>query len=374
MVSRKKKQQLLSIEERTWRLKSRATWLMEGDKNTKFFHRFAYKRRATNAIWNIKCEDGSTAQSEEAISKEAVKHFKTTYKKEDTREIADIMWGIDPFPVMFDEEENNRIFAAVTKDELLIVLKSFKKDKCPGPDGWTIDILIYFFDMMKDDILRMVEESRINCKINHILTSTFISLIPKKRDSQSFADFRPISLCNTLYKIISKLIAERICGKLSHYLTKEQHRFPKGRNIIDAVAIAQEALHSMHTKKLAVAILKIDLRKAYDCIDWGYLRCLLIKIGLNDQCTRWIMACVEGVNFAILINGCPSPFFPTGRGLRQGCALSPLLFILVMDTLSLHLKSAVDMGRVGLLSISRGCFISHNLFVDDILLFAMLVR
>ena len=141
-------------------------------------------------------------------------------------------------------------------------------------------------------------------------------MIPEKRDPQSFADYIPISLCNTLYKIISKSIAKRVHGKLALYISKEQHGFLNGRNIIDAVAIAQEALHSMHTKKLAAAILKIDLRRAYDCIDWSYLRCLLIKIGLNDQCTKWIMVCVEGVNFAILINRSPSTFFSTERGLR----------------------------------------------------------
>lgn len=140
------------------------------------------------------------------------------------------------------------------------------------------------------------------------------------------------------------------------------------------MAIAQEALHSMKTKRIGAAILKIDLKKAYDCLDWGYLRCLLIRIELDDRCTKWIMASVKGVNFAILINGYPTSFFSAERGLRQGCSLSPLLFILVMDTLNLQINKALSSGNIDSLSISRGNSITHNLFVDDVLLFAMLCR
>lgn len=163
-------------------------------------------------------------------------------------------------------------------------------------------------------------------------------------DSLTFLDFRPISLCNTIYKIISKIISGRIRGILSSYLSQEQYGFLIGRNILEAVAITQECLHSMHSKNIEATILKIYLKKAHDCLDWEFLRCLLIKIGLNNQCANWIMACVENVNYAIVINGIPSSFFSATRGLRRGCSLSPLLFILVMDSLSLHIKCVVREG------------------------------
>lgn len=86
------------------------------------------------------------------------------------------------------------------------------------------------------------------------------------------------------------------------------------------------------------------------------------------------MACMENVNYAILINGIPTTFFSTAKGLRQGCSFSPLLFILVMDSLSLHIKRVVCEGHCRLLTINRGSNFSHNIFVDDILIFAMLYR
>lgn len=197
---------------------------------------------------------------------------------------------------------------------------------------------------------------------------------PKKKVFHTFMDFRPISLCNTLYKIIFKLITNRMRNILSSHLTQEQHGFLKGRNILEAIALIQECLHFMHTKNAEAALLKLDLKKAYDCIDWGFLRCLLSKIGLNDKWSNWIMVCVENVNYAVLINGSPSSFFPAARGLRQGCSLSPLLFILVMDSLSLHIKRVVRENRCCPLAVNWDISISHNLFVDDILLFAIFCR
>lgn len=319
----RKKCKILEQEEASWRLKSRAIWLKEGDGNSKFFHRFASSRREKNSIWKIKDGKGDLLYSQQDISSEAVRYFGNQYKRSGECRIQDILWGIDLFPQMFVDEQNDCLFQPITEEELLETMKSFKKDKCPGPDGWTIEFFIHFFDLIKQDLLRMVEGSRISGSIHQITSSTHIALIPKKREAKSFQHYKPISLCNISYKIISKIIAERIKETLSKHLTKDQHAFLKGRNILDAVANTQESLFSMHTKKSEAAIFKIDLRKAYDCLDWGFIRCLLAKIGLRANMINWIMACVEKVNYVVIINGIPSPFFLATRGLRQGCPLSP---------------------------------------------------
>jgi len=220
----------------------------------------------------------------------------------------------------------------------------------------------------------MVEASRISGNINNAITATFIALIPKKDRSESFSDFRPIALCNILFKIISKIIGERLKLVLSLHISSHQQAFLKDRNILDAVAMTQECLFSVISKNIDAAILKIDLAKAYDCVDWGFIRILLAKIGLRMQSINWIMACVENVSYVVLVNGIPSSFFKAERGLRQGCPLSPLLFILVMDTLSLQISHAVSGSRIKPVRICRGISLSHNFFVDDVLLTAMLCK
>lgn len=206
------------------------------------------------------------------------------------------------------------------------------------------------------------------------MASTQIVLIPKKSDVDSFKYFRPISLCNITFKIITKNIAERIKSTLTCFLSKDQHAFLKGRNILDVVANTQESLYSMFTNKSNASILKIDLQRAYDSLDWGFIRCLLAKIGLRSNNIKWIMACVENVSYVIIINGIPSPFFHAERGLRQRCPLSPLLFILTTNSLSVHINIAFNENRCRPLKICRNNYISHNLFVDDVLIFAMLCR
>eukprot|EP00253_Pinus_taeda_P009779 PITA_09779 len=368
----RRKLHLLKLEESSWRLKSRALWLRLGDRNTKFFHRFATFRRQANAIWRIKDGNGGFIYTQQDISNAAVAHFKSQYSKGLGCAFQDILWGIELYPAMFDESINDSIYQLVTEDELLKVLKAFSKDKCPGPDGWNIEFFLYFFDILKTDLLNMIEESRITGHIHPHTSSTLIALIPKKCDADTFSDFRPISLCNISFKIISKIITERIKGTLAIHLSRDQHAFLKGRNIMDAVASTQECISSIASKNIDGAILKIDLQKAYDCIDWGFIRCLLARIGLRPYMIAWIMACIEGINYAININGIPTPFFTAERGLRQGCPLAPIIFILAMNSLSLHINNAVDNRRCSPIRISRHISLSHNLFVDDILLCAML--
>jgi hypothetical protein len=124
------------------------------------------------------------------------------------------------------------------------------------------------------------------------------------------------------------------------------------------------------TKKSKSLVLKLDLRKAYDCIDWDLLRMILIQVGFGIQMTKWIMSCVTYPTYAVLINGETTDFFRSGRGLRQGCPLSPLLFILIMEGLSLLLKKRKEEKNLTGIKVSRLISILHLFFVDDVLIFS----
>lgn len=128
-------------------------------------------------------------------------------------------------------------------------------------------------------------------------------------------------------------------------------------------------LHSLKAKNMSGAVLKLDLSKAYDRVSWLYVKTLLIHLGFDIGFIRWIMGCVSTASFAVLINGVASSFFKAERGLRQGCPLSPLIFLLVVEGLSRFVKEAVRRGDLTGLILAKGIYLTHLLFVDDILLF-----
>ena len=139
-----------------------------------------------------------------------------------------------------------------------------------------MEFFLGFFDILDEDILAMVEESRVTGKVNGALNATFITLIPKKDKPKNFTNYRPIALCNLVYKLITKTIANRIKHVLSRFMTMEQFRFLEDRKIMDAIGVAKEGFHIIKSKKLKYLVLRLDLIKAYDKVNRGFLRLVLI--------------------------------------------------------------------------------------------------
>jgi hypothetical protein len=172
-----------------------------------------------------------------------------------------------------------------------------------------------------------------------------------------------------VYKVISKVIANIIKLVLSAHISKEQFGFFSNRQILDVVGVAQESIHSIKVKKLKGLILKIDLVKYYDRVNWTYLRLILFQIGLPVNVVNWIMVCVTSVNFIVLINGTPTCFFKGFRGRRKRCPMSPLLFLLVIEGISRLIGHYKEEELFVGIQITKNFNISHLLFVDDVLIF-----
>lgn len=320
-------------------------------------------------IWELKDERGQPVSTQQNLARLANAHFKGIYKAPGGINILEIMRIAELFPRFVDQEDTEELQKEVTLDELEATLKWFKKDKSPGPDGWTIEFYIAFFDILGHDLLNIVEASRRRGRISSAIKSTFIALIPKTDAPSSFDDFRPISLCNCLYKIIAKIIANRLKPILSLHISSEKFSFLHHRQIHEAIATAQELIHTLQIKKQKGMILKIDLSKAFNRVNWLYLRLLLTHLGFPYEFIKWTMSCITDVSYSVLLNGEATHFFTSERGLRQGCPLSPLLFLLIMEGLSRVISSARDRHHLTGIKIVDNLFLTHLLFVDDILIF-----
>ena len=177
----------------------------------------------------------------------------------------------------------------------------------------------------------------------------------------------------SVYKLLSKVLANRLRVVLDCLISETQNSFVGGRQILDSVLIANECLESRLKCHSPGVVCKLDIEKAYDHVNWDALLYLLNKMGFGLKWREWIKACISTVHFLVLVNGSPAGFFGSSRGLRQGDPLSPLLFLLVMEVLSQILKKTKDSGplrgfHVGPMN-SIEVRISHLLFADNTILF-----
>lgn len=180
----------------------------------------------------------------------------------------------------------------------------------------------------------MVKWTQRKGKIGGFTNATNLTLIPKENHPKTCSHFRPISLCNSTYKIFTKILAARIKPLLPSLISENQGGFLANRKISDSILLVQEEIHSNHSRKEKRFILKLDLANAFDRVRHSFLIAVLKKMGFATPFLELIKACISGPWISPLVNGRLGSSFQSSRGLRQGCPLSPYLFILIAESFS----------------------------------------
>lgn len=195
--------------------------------------------------------------------------------------------------------------------------------------------------------------------------------MPKCNNATSLKNFCPISLCNTSYKIITKLITQRLHPLMNNLIVPCQSSFLKNRQTGDNAIVVQKIInHFKNSKgKLGCFLMKIDLEKAFDKLEWFFIHHTLMYFYLPTKLINLIMACICSSSTTILINGTQTNFFNPTRGIRQGDPISPYIFILCMEVLSLNISGAVhEKGWDPIRIYRRGPSLSYLFFADDLVL------
>ena len=179
-------------------------------------------------------------------------------------------------------------------------------------------------------------------KINY----THVTLIPKVKDATLMTQLRPISLCNVLYKIVAKVLTNRLKTILPRVISPTQSAFVPGRLISDNYLVAAEVAHYMHKRSSranGLMAVKLDISKAYDRVEWKFLEAMMLRMGFSDRWIRTVMLCITTVTYSFKLNGAPVGYMCLERGIRQGDPLSPYLFVMCAVGLSALLtKAEVD--------------------------------
>ncbi len=270
-------------------------------------------------------------------------------------------------PNLVTREDNYNLNRPVMEEEVNEVIKEMHNGKALGPDGFNVDFFKTCWEIVKYDILDMVKDSRKSKIVLREINEYFIALVPKQENAMTLEIFRPIALCSVVYKIISKVIGNRLKPLLPLLISEEQTRYVEGRKILKNIIQAHEVVHSLKTNKQIGIIIQLDISKSYDKLSSPYIN--LKAYGFDYNWIKLLMALVTSTSYSILLNGSPSRTFRPSRGLRQGNPLSPFLFILMMEGLGRMINSAKEEGRIkGIKLTQNGDTMTHQQFVDDTML------
>ena len=308
---------ILQQEEELWAMKSRTNWIILGERNTSYFHISAFNRRSKNRITCVQNSEGVWCHNSEEVKEIFNASFKKLYTTEQISCPFTHQWGPDWCAKLSVEEATNLINMP-SDGEIWNALKSMKPYKAPSVDGLHAGFFQRFWLVVGDSVKREIKEVFRKQKVLEYLNQTLIALIPKQPGPEIVSHYKPISLCTTVYKIISKIIVMRILPLLPSLISPMQTSFIQGRRGINNVIIAQELIYSLRKRKgrTGYMVVKIDLEKAYDILEWSFIKMVFEHFGFPENMINLIMSCVSTPTTFLLVNGGKLESFKPSRGIR----------------------------------------------------------
>jgi hypothetical protein len=348
-------------------IRSKISWTEEGEKNSAFFLRQEKQNYLNKTITELKV-NGKYIDNPKDILK-AEKEFYSHLYQENTDIInnTEINTFIsDNYVPKIKEDIKKTMDEPITEKEILYSLKSLKNNKSPGTDGLTTEFFKFFWSDIKELLLNSYTYSLNYGNLSCEQKRGIISLIPKKdKDRHSLSNWRPLTLLNTDYKILSKAIANRIKEQLPDIISEDQNGFIKGRYIGINIRKIEDVLQFTNNYDIPGYIMNLDFEKAFDTIKWSSIYDSLRMFNFGENMIRYINTLYNNISSCVINNGSISEWFYPNRGVRQGCPLSPYLFILVAEILAIKVRCDTKINGI---SINNGTYLISQL-ADDTMLF-----
>lgn len=358
----------LERQENFWQEKARTNWHMSGDRNTAYFHRLSKIKNKTKMISSLR--DGENIITDpQDISNHIVSYYKNLFCSNPL--LQDELLAEEVIPQMVGDNTNQMLTALPTHEEIKSAVFNLNKDGAPGPDGFGAFFFQTYWEIIHKELIDAVMQFFVSGWILPNYNANTLILIPKHVNADSVEQYRPIAMANFKFKVISKIIADRLASILPTIVSPNQKGFIKGRNIKDCLCLASEAINILDKKSFGGNLaLKIDITKAFDTLDWRFLLKVLRCFGFNDTFCNWISSILSSATLSISVNGYLQGYFNCTRGVRQGDPLSPLLFCLAEEVLSRGISNLVHEGKVKLIAGARNIQIpSHCFYADDIMIY-----
>ena len=348
-------------------LRQRGLFYEHGEKAGRILSHQIKSQISSQEIKQIRTPLGELATSPEIINDTFKAYYSNLYTSQSPTDDSNMMAFLDSldFPsVTFSQAEE--LDQPLTREEIVESISLIQSGKAPGPDGYSIDFYKKFSDKLAPLLLKMFNDSLDRGALPQTLTEASIILLPKQgKDHAECSSYRPISLLNADYKILAKALARRFEPAMPNIISKDQNGFMKNRHSFSNIRRLLNIILSPASTETPEVVVSLDAEKAFDRLEWGYLFEVLKRYHIGSKFISWIKLLYSSPKASVNTNGTRSQYFTLSRGTRQGCNLSPMLFAVAVETLSMALKSA------GFTQGIRRGGIDHilSLYADDLLLF-----
>ena len=345
-------------------LHAKAQWVEEGERCSKYFLNLAKKRKQDTTIHALTVSPTKTVTTSAEIVQETKAYYQTLYTASPVSEnLQNIL--LAKLPSALTPARAASCDGPITAKELKNATHNSNRNKSPGCDGLPLEFYLTFFDLLKDDFLQVANSIPTDGSLSPTQRNALITCLPKEGDLSLLKNWRPISLLNTDYKIISKVIAERLYKVLPTIISEDQTCNLHNRKIQYNLSLIRDVIAFANSTQQPYCLLTIDQMKAFDRVDWGFLHKILVRLRFGADFQHWVHILYHNITSQVKVNGYLSDPFSLHQGVRQGCPLSPLLYVLYAEVLAENIRQDPHITGISIHDVT--CTVSQ--YADDTTLF-----
>lgn len=334
-------EKIKEIEERKCKgamVRSRAKYIVEGEKCTKFFFNMEKNRQRSGMIKELRSKDGEKVTETQDILKE-IKDFYEELFRSERLDLEHKHFFEERIKARVDDDDKKLAEKEIGKEEIEEAIMQLSNGKSPGRDGIPNEFYKVFSKVLIPILKEVYEDIFKRDEMSNFMGIGLIKLIYKKRgDIKDLRNYRPITMLNSDFKILAKILANRLKLILPNIIQTNQAYAIRGRDITDTISSIRDVVSFMIAEKKRGYVISLDLEKAFDRVEHQFLFGVLKQYGFGENFIKWIKILYKDVRSQIKCNGFVTDTFKLTRSIRQGCPLSALLYSLVAEALGLALK------------------------------------
>lgn len=343
-------------------LRSRAQYALEGERSTKFFLNLENKKQRRKHIVELENGKGEKINDFVGIIEEVENFYRELFKKEGVKQecVDEVLSTVN---VKLVEEEKNICERDIDIEEIKDAINQTKKSKSPGSDGLIYEFYKTFIETLAPILLKVYKSMEERREMPKSMGLGIITILYKNKGSPlKLENYRPLSLLNSDYKILTKILTNRIKLVAGSIVSPSQAYSIVGRDIADIICTIRDVVESMGKDGKGGLILSVDLNKAFDRVEHSFIEQTLARYGFGERIREWIKLIYDNARSCVKINGVLTDPFPLNRSVRQGCPLSALLYSIIAEPLASLIKN--DKEIRGIQIPFGGVSVIHQ-FADD---------